>query len=50
MRISWNWLKQYIDTDLTPQQAGAILTSTGLETESVELHEPIKGIGYKFDA
>lgn len=44
MRISWNWLKQYIDTDLTPQQAGAILTSTGLETESVELHEPIKGM------
>ncbi|HRH38495.1 MAG TPA: phenylalanine--tRNA ligase subunit beta, partial [Flavobacteriales bacterium] len=44
MRISWNWLKQYIDTDLTPQQAAAILTSTGLETESVEEHEPVKGM------
>lgn len=44
MRISWNWLKQYIDTDLTPQQAAAVLTSTGLEVESVELHEPIKGM------
>jgi phenylalanyl-tRNA synthetase beta chain len=32
MRISWNWLRtRYIDTDLTPQQAAAILTSTGLE-------------------
>ena len=44
MRISWNWLKQYSDTDLTPEQAAEILTSTGLETESVEKHEPIKGM------
>jgi len=44
MRISWNWLRQYIDTDLTPQQAAEVLTSTGLETESVELHEPVKGM------
>ena len=41
MRISWNWLRQYIDTDLTPQQAANVLTSTGLETESVELFEPL---------
>lgn len=44
MRISWNWLRQYVDTDLTPQEAATVLTSTGLETESVELHEPIKGM------
>ena len=44
MRISWNWLKQYINTDLTPQEAAAILTSTGLEVESVEAFEPIKGM------
>lgn len=44
MRISWNWLRQYIDTDLTPQQAAVILTSTGLEVESVEPHEPVKGM------
>jgi len=44
MRISWNWLRQYVDTDLTPQQAAAILTSTGLEVESVEPHEPVKGM------
>lgn len=44
MRISWNWLRQYVDTDLTPQQAAVILTSTGLEVESVEPHEPVKGM------
>lgn len=44
MRISWNWLRQYIDTDLTPGQAAEVLTSTGLETESVELFEPVKGM------
>ncbi len=44
MRISWNWLRQYVDTDLTPHQAAAILTSTGLEVESVEPHEPVKGM------
>lgn len=44
MRISWNWLTQYIDTDLSPQEAADILTSTGLEVESVEAFEPIKGM------
>lgn len=44
MRISWNWLKRYIATDLTPQQAADVLTSTGLETESVVPFEPVKGM------
>jgi phenylalanyl-tRNA synthetase beta chain len=44
MRISWNWLTQYVDTDLSPQQAAEVLTSTGLEVESVEAFEPIKGM------
>ncbi len=44
MRISWNWLRQYINADITPQQAAAVLTSTGLETESVTLHEPVPGM------
>jgi phenylalanyl-tRNA synthetase beta chain len=44
MRISWNWLVQYADAGLTPRQAADILTSTGLECESVEVHEPIKGM------
>lgn len=44
MRISWNWLKRYIDTELNPQQAAEILTSTGLEVESTEAFEPVKGM------
>lgn len=44
MRISWNWLKTLVDTDLTPEAAAAVLTSTGLEVESVEKVEPVKGM------
>ena len=32
MNISYNWLKKYIDFDLTPDEVAAALTSTGLET------------------
>jgi phenylalanyl-tRNA synthetase beta chain len=42
MRISWNWLRTLIDIDLTPQEAADMLTSTGLEVESVEPVEPVK--------
>lgn len=44
MRISWNWLRQYVATDLTPKEAAEVLTSTGLEVESVEPYEPLKGM------
>lgn len=44
MRISWNWLKRYVATDLSPEQAASVLTSTGLEVESVEMFEPVKGM------
>ncbi len=45
MRISWNWLRTLIDTDeLTPQQAADILTSTGLEVESVDVVESVPGM------
>jgi len=43
MKISLNWLKQYIDTDLSPNEIGEILTQTGLEVESIEKVETIKG-------
>ena len=43
MKISYNWLKDYIDTDLTPQETAEALTSIGLETGSVEEVETIKG-------
>ncbi len=44
MRISWNWLKRYADIDISPEMGAEILTSTGLETESVEHFEPVKGM------
>lgn len=43
MKISYNWLKQYVETDLTADEVGAILTETGLEVESVEKIEMVKG-------
>ena len=36
MKISYNWLKTYIDTDITLDEISATLTSTGLEVEGVE--------------
>ncbi len=43
MNISYNWLKQYIDFSLTPEQLAAAFTSTGLETGGIEEVESIKG-------
>ena len=43
MNISYNWLKKYLDFDLTPDQLAAALTSIGLETGSVEEVETIRG-------
>ena len=35
MVISYNWLKDYLEFDLTPAQVAAILTDTGLEVVKV---------------
>ena len=43
MKISYNWLKQYVKTNLSPVEIGNILTDTGLEVESIEKIEAIKG-------
>ena len=43
MNISYNWLKEYVDFDLTPDEVAAALTSIGLETGSVEEVQTIKG-------
>ena len=43
MNISYNWLKEYLKFDLTPQQTSEVLTQIGLETESVEEVQTIKG-------
>ena len=43
MKISYNWLKNYIDLDIDAHKAAEILTDIGLEVESVELEESVKG-------
>jgi phenylalanyl-tRNA synthetase beta chain len=43
MKISYNWLKTYIDTDLSAERMAEILTDTGLEVEGLEKVETIKG-------
>jgi phenylalanyl-tRNA synthetase beta chain len=43
MKISYNWLKQYIDLKLSPEETAALLTSCGLEVESIEKFQSIKG-------
>lgn len=43
MKISYNWLKQYIDTDLPPQKVSEILTNIGLEVEGLEEVQSVKG-------
>ncbi|MDH6354661.1 phenylalanyl-tRNA synthetase beta chain [Dysgonomonas sp. PH5-45] len=43
MNISYNWLKDYVDFDLTPTQLADALTSIGLETGGVEEIQTIRG-------
>ena len=43
MNVSYKWLKEYIDFDLTPQQVSDALTSLGLEVNALEEVETIKG-------
>lgn len=43
MEISYNWLKEYVDFDLTPQETADVLTSCGLEVDSLEEVQTIKG-------
>ncbi|NQU87587.1 MAG: phenylalanine--tRNA ligase subunit beta, partial [Mariniphaga sp.] len=43
MKISYNWLKDYIDIDLSPTRLAEILTETGLEVGGIEEVESIKG-------
>ena len=43
MNISYKWLKEYVDFDLTPQQTADALTSCGLEVGALEEVQSIKG-------
>ena len=43
MDISYNWLREYVDFDLTPAEVAKILNSIGLEVETMEEREEIPG-------
>lgn len=43
MNISYKWLKEYVDFDLTPQEVAQALTSTGLEVDALEEVQTVKG-------
>lgn len=43
MKLSYNWLKQYINTDLSAEELSPILTDIGLEVEGLEKFQSIKG-------
>jgi len=43
MKISYNWLKQFVNTELSAEEAGKILTDTGLEVEGIEKIQAVEG-------
>ena len=43
MKISYNWIREYINTDLPPQEISDLLTDCGLEVESFEEYQSCKG-------
>ena len=43
MKISYNWLKQFIKIDWTPEQTAELLTDLGLEVEGIETYQSVKG-------
>ncbi|MGB3799809.1 MAG: phenylalanine--tRNA ligase subunit beta [Lewinella sp.] len=43
MKVSLNWLKEYLDLDLPPERVSELLTGTGLEVEGMEKVESVPG-------
>ena len=43
MKISYNWLKEYLNLDMTAEKTADLLTDIGLEVESIDLHEEVRG-------
>ena len=43
MKLSYNWLKDYLECDLTPQQIADAMTDIGIEVDGVEEREEIPG-------
>ena len=43
MKLSYNWLKEYLKCDLTPQQIADAMTAIGIEVDSLEQEDSIPG-------
>lgn len=43
MKVSYNWLKNYIDAEINPERISDILTDSGLEIDGIEKVQSIKG-------
>ncbi len=43
MKISYNWLKQFLKTNWSPEQTGELLTDLGLEVEGIDAYQSVKG-------
>ena len=43
MQISYNWLRDFIQTDLSAEEVSTLLTDLGLEVEGIEQYQSIKG-------
>jgi len=43
MKVSYNWLKRYIDIDMGVEELGVILTGSGLEVSGIEKFQSVKG-------
>ena len=43
MKISYNWIKQFINLDWEPNKVGELLTDLGLEIEGIETYQSVKG-------
>ncbi len=39
MKVSYNWLKEYLKCDLTPEQVAEAMTSIGIEVDAVEVQD-----------
>lgn len=43
MKISYSWLKEYVQFDLQPEEVAKYLTDSGLEVEAIETYEQVRG-------
>jgi len=43
MKISYNWLKQFLQTDWSAEETGELLTDLGLEIEGIDSYQSVKG-------